>query len=245
MRCIQRAVPVILAVLLLSPFLLPSWSLCAGADSPRQRLLAHRAARMDALRNLSEQIYGMELHGGSTVRNFTLISDTVSSRLAVTIQGAREIHSQELADGTVEVTVVIPLGRVETILGQQLNYFGESIEAVGYGVPGAVSLNQTVTVDPVATLVRAKGYGLAPRGSELSQAEKNLLGFRAAKNDALRNLAEKIDDVKITAGTTVQQFAVTSDQVQARVQTSLHNARQVSQKKLSDGRYEVEMETKL
>ncbi len=215
-----------------------------GQTAPNNSLMAHRAAKVDALRNLSEQVYGLRLNSGTTVRNFVVASDTVRTELAVRIQGAREVDSQILADGMVEVTVAITLGQVESILGRQLRFDSETIEAVGYGVAASNNeINSGATALPLSNTARAIGYGLAPAESGLSKAEKNLLGYRAAKSDALRNLAEQIDQVEVTAGTTVQEFRVTSDRINSRVRTLLRKARVVSEKKLADGRYQVEVET--
>jgi hypothetical protein len=210
--------------------------------NPKDILMAHRAAKVDALRNLSERIYGLQLNSGTTVRNFVVASDTVQTRLAVQIQGAREVDSQVLEDGMIEVTVALTPGQVETILGRQIRYDSEVIEAVGYGVAAAIKAGQESGTAAVS-MVRATGYGLAPAESGLSRAEKNLLGYRAAKNDALRNLSEKIDTVQVNAHTRVEEFRVTNDQIKTRVRTLLRNARVVTEKKLADGRYQVEVET--
>ena len=230
----------IVLLLLSGVLLLP----LTGQTEPNNSLMAHRAAKVDALRNLSEQVYGLRLNSGTTVHNFVVASDTVRTELAVRIQGAREVDSQILADGMVVVTVAITLGQVESILGRQLRFDSETIEAVGYGVAAGnnETNNGSAALSPSST-ARAIGYGLAPAESGLTKAEKNLLGYRAAKSDALRNLAEQIDQVEVTAGTTVQEFRVTSDRINSRVRTLLRKARVVSEKKLADGRYQLEVET--
>ncbi len=222
--------------------ILPSISITADLN-PRMQLMARRAAKVDALRNLSETIYGLRIDASSTVANFVLASDIIRSRLNVSIQGAREIDYQQLPDGTAEVTVEITLGTVETILGRKLQYDQEIIEAIGYGAPsGATSSRDTISAGNTIT---ATGYGLAPDEPGLSRVEGDLLGFRAAKNDALRNLAEKINRVHLTAETTVRDFSTQNDDIKTRVNSVLNGAKVISEKKLADSRYEIILETNI
>lgn len=210
--------------------------------NPRMKLLARRAAHTDALRNLAEEIYGLRLDARTTVRDFAVSSDVLRTRLSVALQGAREVDSIDNEDGSAEVTVEITLGAVETILGRRLQYDSEVIEATGHGVaPGMPQAGSAAGVS--GTTVRAVGYGLVPLGQNMSPAESDLLAMRAAKNDALRNLAEQVDRVRINANTLVQDYAVQNDQIRSVIRTVLNNARVVSEKKLADGRYEVEVET--
>ncbi len=211
--------------------------------TPREKLLARRAAKVDALRNLSETIYGLRVDASSTVGNFVLRSDVIRSRLTVAIQGAREIDYKQSEDGTAEVTMEITLGEVETILGRKLNYNQEIIEAVGYGVPPGSGVSQEATFS--GDTVSATGYGLPPNEPGLSPVEASLLGFRAAKNDAMRNLAEKINRIQVTSESTVRDFSVQNDDVRTRLRSVLNGARVVSEKKLADSRYEVVLQTNI
>ena len=224
-------------------FLVFSSQCNAGNLTPRMKLMAKRAAKVDALRNLSEIVYGLQLDTSSTVQNFVLKSDTIRSRLTVAIQRAREVAYQQLEDGTAEVTMEITLGTVETILGRRLQYDQEMIEAVGYGVPSDIGRTQNPL--PPGGTVTATGYGLAPDERGLSSVESDLLGFRAAKNAALRNLAEKIKQIRITAQSTVRDYSVQSDTVRVRVNSVLDGARVISKKRLADSRYEVILETNI
>ncbi len=211
--------------------------------NPRMKLLARRAAHVDALRNLTENIYGLRLDSGTLVQNFVVGSDVVRTRLSAEIQGARQVDYIDHEDGMAEVTVEITLGSVETILGRRVEYFSDIIEATGYGAPPGMATSSTDGSSSSASSIRAVGYGLPPNEQGLTGPEMDLLGMRAAKNDALRNLAEKIGRVQVESSSTVQDYAVSSDKIQTRIRTMVNNARVISERKLHDGRYQVKLET--
>ena len=58
--------------------------------SPEQRrLMSMRASKMDAYRNLAEQIYGVRIHGHTTVSDMVVQNDSYRSYLDAFIKGAR------------------------------------------------------------------------------------------------------------------------------------------------------------
>ena len=213
----------------------------AQMDS-QTKLMARRAAKVDALRNLLEVIYGIQIDARTTVRDFVTESDVVRSRVRAVVQGAREIDYQVQADGTAEVTVEVTLGRLEDILGRRLLYDQEMIQATGYGAPGGQGYEA-----PQATrdVLRVKGHGVEPNEPGLTPAEKSLLAKRAGKLDALRNLSEQVNGVRISGETLVRDFVTRSDDIRSRVFSYIQGARVVSEHQLADGSYEVEVEIDL
>ena len=101
----------------------------------QQRLMAKRAAKVDALRNLLETVYGVRIDSSTIVRDFVTQSDVIRARLDAVIQGAQETDYIEQPDGTAEVTVEVTLGRVEDVLGRRIYYDRETFRATGYGAP--------------------------------------------------------------------------------------------------------------
>ncbi len=87
----------------------------ADAISQAQaRLMARRGAKVEALRNLAEEINGVRINSNTTVRNFLTRNDEVNAWTRTWIQGARVISENQLPDGSWEVTVGLnlqPLGR--------------------------------------------------------------------------------------------------------------------------------------
>ncbi len=222
--------------------------LTATADAQltaQQRLMAKRAAKADALRNLGEMIYGVKINSKTKVKDFITESDTIRARLATVIQGVREVDYVEKPDGTAEVTVEITLGRVEDILGRRLLYDQQVFTAVGYGAPPGGEPAQgyaPMPPPPINDVIRAKGNGVEPQDPSMSPAEKTLMGKRAAKIDALRNLLEQVYGVTLKSKTTVRDFVTQSDDMKARVNAFVRGARVVSERALGDGSYEVEVE---
>lgn len=215
----------------------------AQAD-PQKRLLAKRAAKVDALRNLAEIVYGVRIDSRTTVRDFVTQSDVIRANLDTLIQGAREVDYVERADGTAEVTVEITMGQVQDILGRRLSYNYQTFTATGYGVPSG-SYVEPAPPAPAADYVRAKGYGVEPKDPSMTYAEKALMAKRAAKVDAFRNLAEQVKGVRITSDSYVRDFITQSDEMRARVNTFIQGARVVSERQMPDGSYEVEVEAEL
>ena len=84
----------------------------------RGRLMALRAAEIDAKRNLLETIEGVRIDSATIVKNFQTESDVIYSRMSGFIRGARR-HGDERynSDGTVEVDVAVPLFGESGLLG--------------------------------------------------------------------------------------------------------------------------------
>ncbi|MBN1380313.1 MAG: hypothetical protein JXA41_01435 [Deltaproteobacteria bacterium] len=76
---------------------------------PQARPMALRAATLDAYRKLLEVTKGVRIDASTTVRDFTVESDVINTQVNGLIKGAKEVHKEYLSDGTVEVTIRMPL----------------------------------------------------------------------------------------------------------------------------------------
>ena len=74
-------------------------------NNPRGAALAHRAAVVDAQRNLSEIIQGVEVAGETTIRDLMVENDTVKTKVLAILRGARVASEKRHPDGTVEVVL--------------------------------------------------------------------------------------------------------------------------------------------
>lgn len=77
--------------------------------SGQQKLLAMRAARVDAYRTLAEQVYGFRVSGSTSVAAFATQNDNVRTYVDAFIRGARLVNMTPVADGNFEATVELDL----------------------------------------------------------------------------------------------------------------------------------------
>lgn len=73
------------------------------------RLMAMRAAQVDAYRNLAEQVFGFQISGSTTVSAFAAQNDAVRVYVDAFVRGARVVNLTSIADGNIEATVEIDL----------------------------------------------------------------------------------------------------------------------------------------
>ncbi len=82
-----------------------------GITNPAQaRLMALRAAKAEALRNLLEQAEGVVIVSDSRVEDFIVKNDALKSRVDAFIKGAWVSEERVLSDGSYEVEMEIGLG---------------------------------------------------------------------------------------------------------------------------------------
>jgi len=92
-----------------------------GVTPSQARIMAERAARADALRNLLEAVKGVRVDAETTVENYTTKSDRVMTRVSGIVIGAREVGKRYLGDGSVEITMEINLtGELLAVMLQEV-----------------------------------------------------------------------------------------------------------------------------
>ena len=82
----------------------------------QRRLLAIRAAKIDAYRVLAEQIHGVHLDGQTTVAEAILTSDILSSAVRGTILGAETILIEATGGDTYTVEMTISQAHVDRLI---------------------------------------------------------------------------------------------------------------------------------
>jgi outer membrane protein FlgP len=80
-----------------------------GVPPAQVQLMAERAAKADAYRNLLERVKGVRIEGETTVQDFVAKSDVVRTRVDGVLRGARVISSRIMPDKTYEVTLEVRL----------------------------------------------------------------------------------------------------------------------------------------
>jgi hypothetical protein len=79
---------------------------------PQARPMALRAAQVDAYRNLLETVQGVQIDSKTTIKDFVTESDVINTQISGMVKGAQIVKKEYLSDGTVEVTVRMPLSGV-------------------------------------------------------------------------------------------------------------------------------------
>lgn len=75
----------------------------------QRKLMAIRAAQIDAYRNLAEQVYGFRVWGNSAVSAFATQNDSVRTYVDAFIRGAKVVNTTAIADENYEVTVELDI----------------------------------------------------------------------------------------------------------------------------------------
>jgi len=90
--------------------------------------------------------------------------------------------------------------------------------------------------------VSASGIGVPPDRYLNNPARARIMATRAAKVDALRNLLETLEGVRVQSQTLVKDMAVESDLIRTTMKGTVRNASQVGQPRyMNDGSVEVVM----
>lgn len=230
-----------------------------GAISPHHKLMAKRAAELDAYRNMAERIMGLRITSESHVLDFVAESDKITTHMDHFIKGLRidDGKTTWYDDGTCEVAVEVTLSKVIKELkttvdkyykgGKWTEYTFESIKTyttqrvlTEYGA-GAVRESSDIAepqdvpvvlevIDPGSTTI------MLPPIYKKYPAQKRLMAKRIAKVDAYRKLVERIYGLRISANTTVNDFDVnmSSDQIRGFLSHELKGM------KLEEVRYQAD-----
>jgi len=78
---------------------------------PQRRLMAMRAAKIDAYRSLAERITGIQIWGGTTIGDMVVEKDQFRVYLDTHLTGARVISENAQEDGTFETVVELRVGQ--------------------------------------------------------------------------------------------------------------------------------------
>ena len=91
-------------------------------------------------------------------------------------------------------------------------------------------------------IMQATGFGTVDMDKVANKVQARFMAKRAAQVDAQRNLAEQIRGIRLTAGTTVEDYEVTSDVIATRVKGTLEGAFIIDSKlSQEDGTYVAEV----
>lgn len=78
-----------------------------GRNKAHKSLMAIRAARMDAMRSLVEQIHGLQIDGRTTIAEAVVQSDTLRATVSGVIRGARTVRIEPQSGDIYEVVLEV------------------------------------------------------------------------------------------------------------------------------------------
>jgi len=87
-----------------------------GESLNQRRLLAMRAARLEALRDLTEQVHGIQLTSESLLRDAVLRDDRLAARVEGSLRGARTIAIEPRGEDGYSVTMQLDADTVAYVL---------------------------------------------------------------------------------------------------------------------------------
>lgn len=212
------------------------------------RLLAIRAAEVDAKRKLLERIVGLRITSDTTVRDFVAEYDEIKATAMGSLVGAKIVrvflhHDEPIAEVTVEVPLESVVSTIKAIhsrsiqgdriKGSDIEEVTRSIktqtfEATGMGVPRPdiiKAYNAKIEQDRqipnwAMAPISMTGSGVPPQDKSGTPQGK-LLAARSAELDAKRKLGEHIAGLKITSNTVVKDFVAEHDDIRTHMDAIL------------------------
>ena len=83
-----------------------------GQDASSKMLMALKASKLDAYRELTEQVYGQKVDGGQTLANLVMTNTNLKSSVQGVIRGARVIKSYPVGEDTYATELELDFERV-------------------------------------------------------------------------------------------------------------------------------------
>jgi predicted nucleic acid-binding Zn-ribbon protein len=166
----------------------------------RRKILAKRAAQMDAYRNLLEVVKGVHITSNTKVEDMMLASDEIKSRTEGMLKGMRVVDAAYNDDGGCEITVEVNINEKGQFLLSALNTGELKVKVDNYPKFDWVILRQEWE--------RTKEE-LARTKTTLDKTEESLQNTRYE----LANMQEELKQVKTQYAVLRKDFDQTRDQL--------------------------------
>ena len=93
-------------------------------NASQQRLMAIRASKLDAYRNLTEQVFGQQVDASSTVADMVVLNDTFRTKVEGIIYGAQLVSITPVGEDTYETTLSLDKTVVQDL---RLLFLGQAV----------------------------------------------------------------------------------------------------------------------
>ncbi len=122
---------------------------------------------------------------------------------------------------------------------------GTGVAQTGFAPPSQITpapqlIESAPEILPPPEELTASGFG-APPADAASKSQARLMAKQAAKADALRNLAQALNGIKVDSKTTVKDFITQNDEIRTQVDGFIRGAEVLSEEEKEDGTFEVKM----
>lgn len=144
------------------------------ASVAQARLMAERAAKLDALRNILETIQGIQVSGARSA-NDLMSNGEIKTRISGMAQGYKVVDTKYYSDGSVDVVIQMPID--ENLTNALVERPKKARKVSTEGAAGATGL-----------IVNARGLGLTPSMAPriVDEAGKEVYGTEVVSDKGLK-----------------------------------------------------------
>jgi hypothetical protein len=234
------------------------------ADVPARRT-AYLAARADAVEDLAEQVGGLHITAEATVKDFLGGSETLAAALEAFLSSLPDAGRPSYPEqGACKLGMSVRLDAVQAALREihHRHYEGDKFAADAFDGMAAVNDVDELEVTGLGTVRKefldagavtkraGRDAALSAKAAKFWAAHCRPIVRRslerAARQDAVRRLAERIEAVRITDEATLRQFVATADAPNVDARAFLKGARMTAVRYHDDALVvEVDMDVEL
>lgn len=132
-----------------------------GSNHIRGKVLARRAAIVDAQRNLLEYINGVSLDADTTVNQLAVDSDVVRTQVSGIVRNAKVVSEKYTADGSYEIVLSVPMyGEKKSLASVVIPKMVEKLPSQNPTYVDEIKDNGEITGSFTGVIVDAKGFAL-------------------------------------------------------------------------------------
>jgi len=182
-RCFKAFFVLLVCVTLFAP----------GVWAGNKKMMAIMAAKNDAMRGLTEQVYGLKVRSSEEVKNMTADSyvGKTDSKTSATLSGIKILDvvydpQKDIAKATATMTA-----------------------------------NEIINIDGANVALNGKVFKHVGFGTSSPENAGPLKALRAAQIDAYKQLAQQVAGFTLESQTSIENYMLKSDLIQTKVQASL------------------------